>query len=90
MPERRDAQRQALLSLLQHSLARGHRKLVLRRYLMLCWQGHPVPDRMIEACNRIVVASPAREFACISRQVRAWQRMLGEDAAAADSAARRG
>lgn len=77
-PHRKE-QREALLALLEHSLARGHRRLAIRRYLMLCWQGHVVPPHLRAACNRLVVESPGPEFGRVSRQVRAWQRMLAKD-----------
>lgn len=75
----RQEQHEALLDLLEHSLARGHRRLAIRRYLMLCWQGHPVPPRLRAECNRLVAASPTREFGRLAREVRAWQTMLADD-----------
>ncbi len=75
----RQEQREALLALLEHSLARGHRRLAIRRYLMLCWQGHPVPSRLRAECNRLVIGSTSQEFVRLAHEVRAWQAMLGDD-----------
>jgi hypothetical protein len=64
-----------LLDLLEQSLARGHWKLALRRYLMLLACGCEVPAAQREACERHL--SGASRGACAR-----WRRTCGRGAGA--------
>ena len=65
-----------LLDLLQQSLARGHWKLALRRYLMLLACGCEVPAAQREACERHLRRCEPRGLRKMEEDVRAWSRCI--------------
>jgi len=67
---------EVLLHLLDQSLARGHWKLALRRYLMLLACGCEVPAAQREACERHLHRCEPRGLRKMEEDVRAWSRCI--------------
>ena len=65
-----------LLDLLEQSLARGHWKLALRRYLMLLACGGEVPAAQRAACERHLRRCEPRGLRKMEDDVRAWSRCI--------------
>lgn len=60
---------EVLLQLLRHSIERGHRRLVMRRVLMLEVCGLRVPDALKPYCDRVFEQARAGEVVTIRRAV---------------------
>jgi hypothetical protein len=69
-------QRAVLLRLLEESLARGHRRMVIRRYLMLKVRGLEVPHALEVTCEELITSRTARDIRRIDAAVREWAWML--------------
>jgi len=67
---------EVLLDLLEQSLARGHWKLAVRRYLMLLACGGEVPAAQRAACERHLRRCEPRGLRKMEDDVRAWSRCI--------------
>ena len=67
---------EVLLDLLEESLARGHWKLAVRRYLMLLACGCEVPEAPRAACERHLRRCEPRGLRKMEDDVRAWSRCI--------------
>jgi hypothetical protein len=70
------SRQEVLLDLLQESLARGHWKLALRRYLMLLACDCEVPAAQRAICERHLRRCPPRGLRKMEEDVRAWSRCI--------------
>lgn len=68
--------REALIALLEHSLRRGHFKLVVRRWLMLQACGYDVPEPLRAPCDSALQRCRPAELARIREAVDRWAAML--------------
>jgi len=62
--------------LLANSLSRGHRRVAIRRFLMLVACGFDVPVGYKEACKVLGSTCPAGELRRIQASVQAWVDMV--------------
>jgi len=69
-------QRRVLIELLERSLAQRHARLAMRRYLMLIYRRHEVPEHLHAAMERIEPAFAQGELDRIEMSVLAWALML--------------
>ena len=69
-------QRQALIELLARSLKFGHRRLAIRRYLMLKICCHSVPFSLEDSCRVLLAAAKPLEINRIEASVNEWHLML--------------
>lgn len=68
--------REVLIQLAEHSLKLGHKKVAVRRYLMLKTCDYHVPDQLAIRCNQLLKEISPRELWKIEAAVREWHQML--------------
>ena len=66
---------EALLASLRESLARGHWKVALQRYLMLQARELGVPESEESRCRRLMASCPEAELRKIRLRAAAWAAM---------------
>lgn len=71
---------EALRQLLDHNWMRGHYKLALRYYFMLCHLGLPIPQPQRDYCEQALRRCSPPELRRIQEQVRAWATFSGHAA----------
>lgn len=71
-----DDTEQALLGLLGMHLRRDHRRLAIRRYLMLDACGFQVPLEFRERCEALLAERPTSDIDLIISQCRTWTNMV--------------
>jgi hypothetical protein len=68
--------REVLLHQLDFTLARGHWRVAIRRFLMLTVCGFEVPDDLAQACEALTLSCPKGDLQRIRCQVQSWFDML--------------
>jgi len=67
---------QALQLLLERSMRLGHRRLAIRRYLMMCSQGYSVPALEQSFCEDMMDECTQSDLNRIRSSVKSWADML--------------
>jgi len=71
-----DARREALLQLLERSIRLGHRRLAIRRILMLHACAIEVPKEWSGHCRELLLRAERAELSRIHQSVHEWAMML--------------